>query len=226
MTAKQPITIKSRGDVITILLDNTMDFESLEEALRAKVSGARQFFEGVTSQIAFKGRDISTEEEKRLAKVITTETTMRVILADNKADIKPPERPKRRLGEIDIPSKVRTVTPPNISYTASNTAYYHGGLRSGQTIKFDGSVVLMGDVNPGAEVIADGNIVILGALKGMAHAGANGNTACFVSALAFRPTQLRIAHIIATVKKPEKGDAVKASVAYANQDGKILIGDL
>jgi len=226
MTAKQPITIKSRGDVINILLDDAMDFASLEDALRTKVSGARQFFEGVTSQIAFKGRELSAEEERQLVKVITTETTMKVILADGKADVKPPERPKRRLGEIDIPSKVRTITPPNISYTASNTAYYHGGLRSGQTIKFDGSVVLMGDVNPGAEIIADGNIVVLGALKGMAHAGASGDTACFVSALAFQPTQLRIAHIIATVKKPGKGDAVKASVAYANESGKILIGEL
>jgi len=227
MTAKQAITIKSRGDVINIMLDDVMDFATLEDALRKKVSAAKQFFEGADSQIAFKGRNLSKEEEARLVEVITTETTMVVTIhiADKELELKPPERIKKRAGDVDIPSKLKAEIPKNINYAASNTAYYQGGLRSGQTIQFDGSVVLLGDVNPGGEVIAEGNITVLGALKGMAHAGANGNETCFVAALKFQPTQLRIANLIATVKKPKKGDPVKASVAYTN-DGQVFIGDL
>jgi len=225
MTAKQAITIKSRGDVINIMLDDVMDFATLEDALRKKVSAAKQFFEGADAQIAFKGRNLSKEEEARLVEVITTETTMVVTLADKELELKPPERIKKRTGDVDIPSKVAAVIPKNINYAASNTAYYQGGLRSGQTIRFDGSVVLLGDVNPGGEVIAEGNITVLGALKGMAHAGASGNETCFVAALKFQPTQLRIANLIATVKKPQKGEAAKASVAYTNE-GQIFIGDL
>ena len=36
-------------------------------------------------------------------------------------------------------------------------------MRSGQKVEFEGSIVVLGDVNGGAEVIAGENIVILGA---------------------------------------------------------------
>jgi len=71
------------------------------------------------------------------------------------------------------------------------------GLRSGQTVRFGGDVMIYGDLNPGAEVIAGGNIVIFGALKGLAHAGARGNDGAHIVAFDFRPTQLRIGRKIA-----------------------------
>jgi septum site-determining protein MinC len=70
-------------------------------------------------------------------------------------------------------------------------------MRSGQKIRFDGDVILFGDVNPGAEIIASGNILILGALKGLAHAGARGDDAAVIVSFDFRPTQLRIGRKIA-----------------------------
>ena len=53
----------------------------------------------------------------------------------------------------------------------SETKFHKGSLRSGQRLEFDGSIVIIGDVNAGAEVIASENIVILGILRGLAHAG-------------------------------------------------------
>jgi len=69
-------------------------------------------------------------------------------------------------------------------------------LRSGQSIRYPGHVVIMGDVNPGAEVVAGGNILVFGSLRGVAHAGAFGNTKAVVTAFRLRPTQLRIARHI------------------------------
>ena len=76
------------------------------------------------------------------------------------------------------------------------TKFHRGSLRNGQKIEFDGSVVVVGDVNPGAEIKATGNIIILGQLKGMAHAGCKGMTDAFVTAVYMAPVQLRIADII------------------------------
>ena len=47
-----------------------------------------------------------------------------------------------------------------------NLAKFHkGSLRSGQKIEFEGSVIVVGDVNPGAEIKAGGNIIVLGSSR-------------------------------------------------------------
>jgi len=206
-----------------IVLDKNIEFVELVEILRKKVSDAKQFFEGATANVAFKGREITKAEEEALVNVITTETTMRISLIDENTLPEPPEPQK-------VPKSVpmtQPITPSLINYIESNTAYYHGGLRSGQSIKFSGSVVILGDVNPGSVVTADGNVIVLGALRGVAHAGANGNDECFVSALTLQPTQLRIASIITYVPAPSriKKEPQKASIAYV-RDGQVFIGPL
>lgn len=75
----------------------------------------------------------------------------------------------------------------------ANTILIRRTLRSGQSVHYDGNVVVLGDVNPGAEIIASGNIIVMGALRGVAHAGAAGNDQAVVTAFRLQPTQLRIA---------------------------------
>jgi len=70
-------------------------------------------------------------------------------------------------------------------------------LRSGQSVRYPGHVVIIGDVNPGAEVIAEGDIVVWGHLRGIVHAGAAGDEGRCICALVFSPTQLRIGSRIA-----------------------------
>ncbi|HHW07702.1 MAG TPA: septum site-determining protein MinC [Clostridia bacterium] len=77
---------------------------------------------------------------------------------------------------------------------AENTILLQRTLRSGQSIRYPGNVVIMGDVNPGAEVIAGGNIIVMGNLRGVAHAGATGNERAMVAAFRLNPSQLRIAN--------------------------------
>ena len=43
-----------------------------------------------------------------------------------------------------------------------------GSLRSGQRVEFEGSLVILGDVNAGAEVVAGENVVVVGILRGLA----------------------------------------------------------
>ncbi|MCA9970496.1 MAG: septum site-determining protein MinC [Anaerolineales bacterium] len=70
-------------------------------------------------------------------------------------------------------------------------------LRSGRSVFHEGSVVVIGDVNPGAEVIAGGDVVVWGRLRGLVHAGALGDQTAVICALDLSPTQLRIADQIA-----------------------------
>jgi len=56
------------------------------------------------------------------------------------------------------------------SDTAIETLYLRQTLRSGQTVRFKGHVVIVGDVHAGSEITAGGDIVVWGELRGIAHA--------------------------------------------------------
>ena len=72
------------------------------------------------------------------------------------------------------------------------TLYLQQTLRSGQTISYDGNIVLIGDTNPGSEIVAKGDITVWGILGGIAHAGARGNNCAKIRALKLNAIQIRI----------------------------------
>jgi septum site-determining protein MinC len=105
---------------------------------------------------------------------------------------------------------VEQVQPESTLNLASVTAaqpladalYLQMTVRSGQLIRHPGSVIILGDLNPGGIVVADGDILVWGRLRGIAHAGASGNRECLIMAVQMEPTQLRIADALA--RAPEK----------------------
>lgn len=95
-------------------------------------------------------------------------------------------------------------------------------VRSGQSIRHSGMVVIIGDVNPGAEVIAEGDVLVWGRLRGVVHAGASGNENAIVSALFLSPTQLRIGRYIARSPEEKQKYAWPAEIAHV-RDGQIIV---
>jgi septum site-determining protein MinC len=96
--------------------------------------------------------------------------------------------------------------------TNVNTAgffVYRGYLRSGNRLRRQEHVLVIGDVNPGAEVISDGDVLVWGRLRGIVHAGAAGNVRSIVAALDMEPTQLRIADVMTTSPDPQPGQPGK-----------------
>lgn len=83
----------------------------------------------------------------------------------------------------------------------SDTKYIHTNLRSGQRIEYEGSLVIIGDLNYGAEAVAGGNIVVTGTIRGLAHAGANGNKKAIIAGHEIENTQVRIANVVKEVKE-------------------------
>jgi len=139
---------------------------------------------------------------------------------------------RRARGEPSVPRPVFAPIPAPVVPVASaslgalpnalpTTLYHRGTLRGGRALQHDGSIVVVGDVNPGAELVASGDIVVVGALRGTAHAGARGDATARVIALSLVPTQLRIATAIGN------GDGAGAApeVAFV-RDGRIAIAPL
>ena len=90
-------------------------------------------------------------------------------------------------------------------------------------IEFEGSLVILGDVNAGAEVLAGENIVVLGILRGMAHAGAKGNKEAIIAAASIESVQIRIADIIKEIEKEEIDQEEIKTCAYLNEKDEVIL---
>lgn len=96
--------------------------------------------------------------------------------------------------------------------------YVQMTVRSGVEIRHPGTVVVLGDVNPGGAIIADGDVIIWGVLRGVAQAGAAGDASCLIMALRMEPTQIRVGDAVA--RSPETPPAqFHPEVAYATERG-------
>jgi septum site-determining protein MinC len=78
-----------------------------------------------------------------------------------------------------------------------DTLVLAGRVRSGQNVQAKKHLIIMGDVNPGCQLTAGGDILILGSLLGTAAAGQPDNEEAIILALDFRPTQIKIAEVVA-----------------------------
>jgi len=105
--------------------------------------------------------------------------------------------------------------------TAADLLIHRGTLRSGDHLQSEGSVLLLGDVNPGARISAGGHVLVWGRLRGVAHAGRTGDSSARIVALQLRPLQLRIAAAVARGPEdsPPEGLAEEARL----ENGEIRI---
>jgi len=142
--------------------------------------------------------------------LIKTEETSKYILLDT-GDVLP---------EGAEENSVNTETLP--------TLYINQTLRSGQTVSYEGNILIIGDAHPGSEIVAGGDITVWGILGGIAHAGSQGNITSKVRALKLNAIQLRIAGLYARrndtlnvpyVQKTNEFTPEEAQV----EDGKIVI---
>jgi septum site-determining protein MinC len=98
---------------------------------------------------------------------------------------------------------------------------HRGTLRSGEHLQSEGSVLLLGDLNPGARISAVGDVLVWGRLRGVAHAGCRGDEGSRIVALQLRPLQLRIAGAVA--RGPEERPAPGLAEQALLVDGEIRI---
>ena len=158
------------------------EFETIKQQLQSKLNEAGNFFFG-SNVINFKGKQLGIKEENELKSIVEKKYGIAVTNYNEQTK------------EEDFFQGIEE----------GKTKFIRSTIRSGQRIKYDGNLIVIGDVNAGGQVIANGNILVMGSLRGMAHAGCDGNIKAIVAAFDLQPTQLRIAHIIA--RKPDNDDA-------------------
>lgn len=194
------INIFLRQDNIVLRIKEEATTRDIITELQEKLPELKKFYKEDKTPILVTGKILKRAEIDDIQDLIQREMKVKVDF----------ESPKS-LGLHGIKKTFRK------EIETSETKYYKGSLRSGQRIEFEGSVVILGDVNDGAEVIAEDNIVILGILRGMAHAGAKGNEKAIVAAHAIESPQIRIASMIKE-RTREEIDTERYSYAYINDE--------
>lgn len=106
------------------------------------------------------------------------------------------------------------------------TLYLQQNLRSGQTMSYDGNIVLIGDAKPGSEIIAKGDITVWGILGGIAHAGARGNEYAKIRALKIHAIQLRISGYYA--RRPDSINIpfIQRSNSFTPEEARVNDGEI
>ena len=170
---------------------------------------------------------ITFDENKEEIKPIGEENDVEVGIAEEGApvgDIVEAADAAAEEAEKNISEEIKEAVENVFSMNENTTLFHKGNLRSGRSIEYDGSVVLLGDVNPGAQIKAKGNILVLGAIKGTVHAGCDGSREAFVFGLTMRPVQLRIGDIITRFPDNMPKENSKPEYAYV-EDGKIYVSE-
>lgn len=212
------VVIKGKGNSIIVVLDDSLDFETIKKMVAEKFASSAKFLGNCKMALEFEGRELSDAQELELLDVINQNSDLDVACILDNSEGHNVEF-ENAVKEEKAPEPETAAVESLIEYSGNLAQFYKGNLRSGQMIEMDTSVIVIGDVNPGATVSSNGNILILGSLKGIAIAGASGNRNAFVFALDMNPMQIRIADMIArSPDNPEKNQVKESKIAYLEDD--------
>lgn len=155
--------------------------------------------------------DVLQEVQLTLSEIITNRPALAHLALDQGYRVT--YRPSGAIAPIDPAIPDHPTPEPNPNAPSGDILTLDNTIRSGVEIRYPGTVVVVGDVNPGGSIVAGGDILIWGRLRGVAHAGSQGNTHATIAALQLEATQLRIASRAARVP-PAVGDLINPEIAY------------
>ncbi|MBE5819427.1 MAG: septum site-determining protein MinC [Clostridiales bacterium] len=175
-----------KKDTIMIRISEGAEYKEIIECLNKKIPALKKLYKEEKNPIKVTGKILKNKEIEEIKMIIKNEINVDI--------------------EFESPNElglhgIKKAFEQEIKN--SDTKFYKGSVRSGQKIEFEGSLVVLGDVNGGAEVIAGENIVVLGALRGLAHAGAKGNKMAIIATNKLECPQIRIANIVKEIEKEE-----------------------
>ncbi len=229
---KSPVMIKGNKFGFQIVLNPDMPFGELLEKTAEKFRESSGFFDrNKPVAVKFEGRVLSDEEVDLLAQTITESSGLVIgciidgakrlesdfsaalsgaplpLMGGKTVELTPPEEPRDLNYGSEQPREQGSLHELFHSEqpTEKNGQFYRGTLRSGQSIEVEGSIVILGDINPGAQVTAGGNVVVLGSVKGIITAGYPSDHSALVAALSMDPMQIKIGRVIARAPDQKTG---------------------
>lgn len=194
------------GLIAEINMHKFSDFTEMLDLLIARLSKGKRFYRKSTLTINTSLNLINDKDIEHLKKVLFEEIEIEdIIWQDDNAKEKEKEKEKKTFSGV----------------YEGKTKFLRKTVRGGQSIRYNGNIVIIGDINSGAEVTAAGNIIVLGAIKGNVSAGANGNTKAIIAAFSLQPEILKISNIV-TLSPDDSEEPEYPEVAKV-KDGAIIV---
>jgi septum site-determining protein MinC len=228
-SAEQPklqVRLKNEDGVVKLILPteaetaNSASWNDLWEQLQQRLQGGKRFWQPLTAVhlIAY-DRLLDARQLQSIADA----------LGDVSLQLQLVETSRRQTAvaaategySITQQSTIAPLAPPPAAAQIpllTEPIYLQMTVRSGMDIRHQGSVIIMGDVNPGGEIFAGGDIIVWGRLRGIAHAGYPTNSQCLIMALQMEPTQLRIADRVARAPENQPSQ-FEPEIAYVTPQG-------
>lgn len=203
---KSCIEIIFRKDKTIINIDENIDHKKIIDLLKKKMSELKKLYQDKDTPILVTGKVLKNREIGEIQNIISEQLNVTIEFDSPKV-----------LGLYGIKKTF------NKEIDTSETKFHKGSLRSGQKIEFEGSLVIIGDVNGGAEAVAGENIVILGTLRGLAHAGAKGNKNAIIAAGSIEAPQVRIADKILERERQKLNEKSLKTFVYLNDKEEIIL---
>ncbi len=200
------VSISMKKDQVIIKIDDDAEQKDVITNLKKKMIELKNLYQDDKTPILVSGKVLKNKEMEEIQNLIKKFIDVQI--------------------EFDSPKVLGLHGIKKSFYkeiATSETKFHKGSLRSGTRIEFEGSLVIIGDVNPGAEVIAGENIVVLGSLRGLAHAGAKGNRDAVIEAVEIDVAQIRIADIVKEIEKEEQEIRTIKTSAYINDNGEMVL---
>ena len=203
------ILIKGNKDGIntTIQMNKFACFEDMLKMLIKKLSKGKHFYKGTTLILKIDLKTINKKELGILKEALLSEIEIKdIVLEDIEKEIEQVNEKETRIFSGVYEGK---------------TKFIRKTIRGGQSISYQGNIVIIGDINSGSEIYATGNVIVLGVIKGKVSAGTNGNTKAVIAAFLLQPELLEIANVIAMspddVEKPSYPELARI------KDGAIIV---
>ncbi len=207
---KNCISINLKKDTIIVKVSENATQEEIKECLKKKIEDLKELYKDEKTPIQVVGKVLNNAEIDEIKEIIND-------ILDVKVDFESP----RTLGLHGIKKAFSR------EIKSSDTKFQKGSVRSGQKLEYEGSIVVIGDVNGGAEVIAGENIIVLGSLRGLAHAGAKGNKEAIIAANQIDCPQIRISNVIKEIERKETENENESAeiktYAYINDEGELVL---
>lgn len=186
---QQLIAIKGGRNGLRLQLDEAAAWDELLSALKEQLAQGSSFFNGAQVIVDVGERALAEDQFSALLSLMQEHGLKPESLASTARE----SRAAARSAGVAARPLLRSVAE---SEERGEALFLSRTVRSGQLIRHQGHVTILGDVNAGGEVIAGGNVIVWGRVRGIVHAGALGDRSCIICALDLVPTQLRIADLI------------------------------
>lgn len=207
---RSSVKINGENERVLIKLNEEATQEEIMESLKKKLTELKKLYKEENNPIFITGKILKNSEILAIKNLI-----------NSKIDVKIDFDTPKTLGLHGIKKTF------DREIESSETKFFRGSVRSGQRIEYEGSIVILGDVNDGAEIIAADHVIVVGVLRGLAHAGAKGNKKGIIAAASIESKQIRIADIIKEIEdeRDEEGNLIVTTrKTYASvEEDKIIL---